>query len=125
MREPERLVLLTWQGSFVGSGWGSGDLLPHPLFRDLAAQTDVLEGLCARFPTSVNMGLENDTPEPMNAEIVSGSYFRVLGVPAALGRVFDESDDRTPSAHPWSSSPTTSGRTAWAAGPTSSDARWW
>jgi putative ABC transport system permease protein len=98
--QPDRLVLLTWRGSFVGSGWGSGDLLPHPFFRDLAAQTDVFAGLCARFPTNVNLGFENDTPEPVNGEIVSGSYFRVLGVGAALGRVLDDSDDRQPSAHP-------------------------
>jgi predicted permease len=100
VRDADRLVLLTWRGSFVGGGWGSGDLLPHPLFRDLAAQTSVFDGVCARFPTNVDLGLENETPEPVGAEIVSGSYFGVLGVPPALGRVLGESDDRQPSAHP-------------------------
>jgi predicted permease len=100
VRDPGRLVLLTWRGAFIGSGWGSGDLLTHPMFRDLVAETTVFDGLCARFPTNVNVGLEGGTPEPVDAEIVSGSYFRVLGVPAALGRVLDESDDQKPSAHP-------------------------
>jgi predicted permease len=100
VREADRLVLLSWKGAFVGGGWGSGDLLPHPFFRDLAAQTDVFDGVCARFPTSVYLGFENETPEPVGAEIVSGSYFGILGVPPALGRVLDESDDRLPSAHP-------------------------
>ena len=27
-----------------------GDLLPHPLFRDLAAETNVFDGVFARFP---------------------------------------------------------------------------
>jgi predicted permease len=100
VREADRLALLTWEGSFVGAGWGSGDLMTHPFFRDLAAQTDVFDGVCARFPTDVDLGLENETPEPVDAEIVSGSYFDVLGVPPALGRVLGESDDRLPSAHP-------------------------
>src|SRR5688500_4415897 len=75
VKEADRLVLLTWRGGFVGSGWGSGDLLPHPVFRDLVAQTDVFDGLFARFPTDVHVGVENQTPEPAKAEIVSGSYF--------------------------------------------------
>jgi predicted permease len=100
VRDADRLVLLSWQGRFVGSGWGSGDLLPHPVFRDLVAQTDVFEGLCARFPTNVDVGLGKDTPEPVDAEIVSGSYFRVLGVRPALGRLLDDADDRVKGAHP-------------------------
>ncbi|MBI3695869.1 MAG: ABC transporter permease, partial [Acidobacteria bacterium] len=34
------------------------------------------------------------------AAIVTGNYFRVLGVKAALGRLLDPEDDRTPGAHP-------------------------
>ena len=36
----------------------------------------------------------------MSAEIVSGSYFAVLGVRPALGRLIAASDDRQPGAHP-------------------------
>jgi hypothetical protein len=46
VREPGRLVLLSWNGAFVGSGWGSGNLLPHPMFRDLKAESQVFDGLC-------------------------------------------------------------------------------
>jgi putative ABC transport system permease protein len=99
VREPERLVLLNWKGGFVGAGWGSGNLLPHPLFRDLKAQNQVFEGMFARHPTWALLSIEGP-PEPVNTEIVSGSYFGVLGVGAALGRVLDESDDVTPEAHP-------------------------
>ena len=38
--------------------------------------------------------------ERVNGDIVSGNYFDVLGVRPALGRVFTDSDDRTPGAHP-------------------------
>jgi predicted permease len=99
VREPERLVLLSWNGSFVGKGWGSDNLLPHPMFRDLKAENQVFEGLIARHPTQIHLSLDN-APEPVNAEIVSGNYFGVLGVRPALGRLLDESDDVLPDAHP-------------------------
>ena len=99
VREPERLVLLSWNGGFVGVGWGSGDLLPHPMFRDLKAENQVFDGLIARHPTQVHLSVEG-TPEPVNAEIVSGNYFGVLGVRPARGRLLDESDDVQPGAHP-------------------------
>jgi hypothetical protein len=38
--------------------------------------------------------------KPAAAEVVSGTYFSVLGVGAALGRVFESDDDRTPGANP-------------------------
>ena len=39
-------------------------------------------------------------PKPAAAEIVSGSYFPVLGVEPALGRLLDSDDDATPGANP-------------------------
>src|SRR5262245_15879727 len=100
VREPEKLVLLSWNGSFVGSGWGSGNLLPHPMFRDLKKENTVFEGLFARHPTQVHWATAGSTPEPVNTDIVSGNYFSVLGVRPALGRLLDESDDVQPGAHP-------------------------
>jgi predicted permease len=100
VREPEKLVLLSWNGSFVGNGWGSGNLLPHPMFRDLKKENTVFEGLFARHPTQVHWSTEGGAPEPVRADIVSGNYFEVLGVRPALGRLFGESDDRQPGAHP-------------------------
>src|SRR5947208_12436569 len=97
--EPERLVLLSWNGGFVGTGWGSGNLLPHPMFRDLKAENQVFDGLIARHPTQIHLSVEG-TPEPVNAEIVSGNYFGVLGVRPARGRLLDASDDVQPGAHP-------------------------
>jgi predicted permease len=99
VREPERLVLLSWNGRFVGSGWGSGNLLPHPMFRELKAQGTVFEGVFARHPTTVHLTVDG-TPEPATADVVSGSYFDVLGVRPALGRLLGESDDLSPDAHP-------------------------
>jgi len=52
-----------------------------------------------RAPTSVNLAF-GGTAEPVSAEIVTGSYFNVLGVRPLLGRLIDESDDRQPGESP-------------------------
>ena len=92
-------MLLDWKGGSVGPGWGSSNLNSHPFYRDLAAQTDVFEGMFARHPTSVSLSIEA-VAEPVNAEIVTGSYFSVLGIRPLLGRLIEESDDDQPGAHP-------------------------
>src|SRR5207244_13309393 len=38
--------------------------------------------------------------ERVNAELVSGTYFSVLGVNTILGRAFTPEDDRVPLGHP-------------------------
>ena len=99
VRDPGQLVLLDWQGSFVGHGWGSSNLQSYPFFKDVHDQTDVFDGVFGRAPTTVNLFFENST-EPVGAEIVTGTYFPVLGVRPQLGRLLNESDDRQPNAHP-------------------------
>jgi predicted permease len=99
VKNPERLVLLDWNGAFIGAGWGTSNLLPHPMYRELVRENQVFEGMFARHPAQVHLTVGN-TPELVNAEIVTGSYFPVLGVRPALGRLIVESDDQKPGAHP-------------------------
>jgi predicted permease len=99
VERPEQLVLLDWNGEFVGGGRGMGSLLPHPFFRDLRQQNDVFEHLFARHPTDVQLSA-GGAAEPVVAEIVSGSYFPALGVRPALGRLFTERDDVQLDGHP-------------------------
>jgi predicted permease len=99
VKEPERLVLLDWKGSFLGGGWGSGNLMSYPLCRDLQEQKQFFDGVFCRHPTEV-MFATGQQPRPVGAEIVSGSYFSVLGVRPEMGRLIDESDDLQPGAHP-------------------------
>src|SRR5712691_5613267 len=99
VKDPDRLVLLNWSGTFIGPGWGSSNLNSFPFYRDLSAENKVFDGMFCRAPFSVNLSI-GDTPEQANAEIVSGSYFSVLGVRPALGRLLEESDDLQPGAHP-------------------------
>src|SRR5262245_28962582 len=99
VREPERLVLLDWRGSFVGHGHGSANLMSYPFYRDLRDETAVFDGIFGRAPTMVNLAFENNA-EPVGAELVTGSYFSVLGIRPSLGRLITEADDRQRSASP-------------------------
>jgi len=99
VREPARLVLLNWRGTFIGKGWGSSNLMSYPFYQDLRDQTDVFDGVFGRAPFSVNLALDNAT-ESVNVELVTGSFFRVLGVRALLGRTIEDSDDQQPGASP-------------------------
>jgi predicted permease len=99
VKEPERLVLVDWRGPQFASGMGSGNLLSYPLCRDLQAQTRFFEGVFCRYPMGVTL-VVGGQPQPVAAEIVSGTYFPVLGVQPALGRLIGPSDDLTPGDHP-------------------------
>ena len=93
VREPGRLVLMDWSGSdFVTYATGSMNLMPYTICRDLQQQTRFLDGALCRAEIQVNLTAGGD-PKPVAAEIVSGSYFSVLGVGPALGRVIEPADD--------------------------------
>jgi predicted permease len=99
VQEPERLVHLGWQGGSLSSSWGTGDLMSYPLCRDLDEQRQFFDGAFCRHPTTVNVST-GQQHNPVPADIVSGSYFSVLGVRPEAGRLIDRSDDLQPGAHP-------------------------
>src|SRR5579872_4704467 len=87
VREPERLVLVDWNGDDLITGAiGSSNLMPRAICRELQQQTRFLDGVLCRAEVQVNLTAGGD-PRPVAAEIVSGSYFRVLGVGPAIGRL--------------------------------------
>jgi putative ABC transport system permease protein len=73
----------------------------YPLYRELAARQQVLEGLFAvsDFPLRQAVLRGRGSLRSVKGSIVTGNYFRVLGVNARAGRVFTEADDR-PAASP-------------------------
>ena len=96
VERPQELVSMYRTG-----GWGKG-YVSYPLFQEIAKRTDLFNGVIAR--TGVDK--IRFTPRPgargqfTQREFVSGNYFTVLGVTAALGRLFTEDDNRTPGGHP-------------------------
>jgi predicted permease len=98
VKDPQRLVLLTMRGRHYGSNWGM-NAISYPMYKDFQDRNEVFSGMFCRFPTESSLGFGNRT-ERAAAELVSGSYFPVLGVNAALGRVFTPRDDEHPGGHP-------------------------
>jgi len=79
VKEPERLVHMDWAGNSLSTlQRGAGNLMSYPLCLDLQKQ-EFFDGVFCRHPTSVNFstGQQNDS---IPVELVSGSYFPVLGV---------------------------------------------
>ncbi|HEY7502418.1 MAG TPA: ABC transporter permease [Vicinamibacterales bacterium] len=99
VRDPRSIVLIDWRGNQLADGWGSGNLMSFPMCRDLHAQTPFFDGVFCRHPTTVNLSVAGE-PQPVLAEIVSGTYFPVLGVRPHLGRLIEASDDLQQDAHP-------------------------
>src|SRR5260221_10972600 len=101
VREPERLVLVDWKGNALADNRGTYNLMSYPICRDLQRQDQFFEGVFCRSAQTVNLATAaGERPEPVGAEIVSGSYFPVLGVSPARGRLIQEEDDGEPGAHP-------------------------
>ncbi len=93
--DPERLVAI------YGVDLDRQDLLPtsYPNFEDLRRESTVFSGLAAYQNLSLSLTGEGE-PAWLQGEIVSGSYFDVLGVKPARGRFFLPEEDGTPGAHP-------------------------
>lgn len=99
VHDPERLVLIDWKGDPVATGFGSWNLMSYPICRDLNRQEQFFDGVFCRALTTIVLSTGGENT-PVEAEIVSGTYFPVLGVPAAAGRVLGPEDDGTPSTSP-------------------------
>jgi predicted permease len=98
VRHPEQLVLVAERGIRFGGSWGDNDI-SYPMYRDFRDGNQVFSGMFCRYPTSVSLGY-GDRTDRVEAELVSGSYFPVLGVPAVIGRTLTPNDDRVPGGHP-------------------------
>jgi hypothetical protein len=98
VREPEQLVNLANPGPKPGSNTcnDAGDcetVFSYPMFRDLERVQTVFTGIAAHRLVSANLAFSGQTMSG-DAMLVSGSYFRILGIRPALGRLLDSNDDR-------------------------------
>jgi len=98
VRNPQELVLLTWRGSHYGSNTGS-NALSYPLYADFRDQNQVFSGVLCRYTLPLSVGVEGQT-ERIFGELVSGNYFQVLGVGAAIGRTITPDDDKAADPQP-------------------------
>jgi len=101
VRDPQRLVLL--HTHYDAPGTSNSDnyesVFSYPMYRDLRDRDTAFAGLVARMSGRVTMAYRGNA-EPATAETVSGNFFQVLGVGAAVGRTLTADDDGAAGAHP-------------------------
>lgn len=101
VRDPQGLVV--FHRDFKPQGTNNSDssesVFSFPMYRELRDHDPAFSGIIARSSARVAMSYRAGA-EPASAEIVSGNFFEVLGIGAAMGRVFAPGDDGTSGAHP-------------------------
>jgi len=98
VKQPEQLVTLWGRGEHYGGNNGSIKL-SYPMYVDFRDQNPVFSGMFCRWDAPMSLSFDGKT-ERVEGELVSGTYFPVLGVGAALGRVFTPEDDKIKGGHP-------------------------
>src|SRR5262245_7488211 len=101
VQNPQDLAYLYHPGPVQGSSSSDERDSPsfsYPMFRDLQKTQTPFTALAASRSTFVSLSYQSHAAHG-RARMVSGNYFDVLGVRAAIGRVFTEEDDRMPGAH--------------------------
>jgi len=77
--------------------------ISYPDYVDYRDHNEVFSGLVGHYTTGAAVGGDGDgkiRSDVIWGEVVTGNYFDVLGVRAALGRTFLPEEDRTPGTHP-------------------------
>jgi len=116
VKHPEQLVLFTGPRNHYGSNSG-GNMLSFPMYEDFrddfvdrgaaralprvsqavvndsaGGTSRIFSGMFARRAVAMNVGVNGQT-ERVPGELVTGTYFPVLGVGAAAGRLIAPEDD--------------------------------
>jgi predicted permease len=97
---PGRLVMLTTANPHqIGASMGDArDTYSYPAFQDLQ-QVAGLDGLACSARRHLSLS-QAGLAEDINVSTVSGNFFSVLGVKAAVGRTFQAADDAEAARNP-------------------------
>jgi len=98
VKDPQRLAMLAGRGRHYGGNNGR-DKLSYPMYQDIRDKNLVFAGMFCTHREEMSASFEGRS-ELISGELVSGNYFRVLGIGAAIGRVFTGSDDLYQGGHP-------------------------
>ena len=92
--DPEHLLTIGQQGQGGTSHWFTYQ--QYELFRDRGQALDLAAYSVSRLDASIDGHAE----PTLDAQLVSGEYFPMLGLQPALGRLLAAEDDRGPMGHP-------------------------
>lgn len=96
---PEQLVMLYQEGPHSGSNMGSR-MHSYPIYQEYQKRAEPLSEVLCRRLIATSVSIDNQT-ERLEAEMVSGNFFSLLGVKPAVGRVFNsQEDDQVYQGHP-------------------------
>ena len=99
IKAPEQLVMVYQQGPHAGSNMGTR-MHSYPMYRKFQQRAEPFAEVLARRTAEMSVTVDGAT-ERLSGEMVSGNYFTMLGVPAAVGRVFSSAeDDQVYEGHP-------------------------
>jgi predicted permease len=104
VKDPAQLVLLgKGMSSGITDDFARTQLYSYPFYRQMQRENQVFSDTTAIFSMTngVHGFVEGRTEsEPMNVQLVSGTYFGTLGVSTMMGRTLNESDDNSEGDHP-------------------------
>ena len=101
--QPEQLVAIGNPARTGGVSQGGPrlDLFSYPMYQTFRQRATMFTGMLASGRAdALDLVIDGHEPEHPRARYVSGNYFHVLNVPAALGRTFGEPEDAGPGASP-------------------------
>jgi hypothetical protein len=99
VNDPAQLVLFgNGLDEGISDGFPNRWLFSYPFYREVQKRNDVFSDVAAASSMTNRVhgfvqGRRDS--EPMNVQLVSGTYFPMLGVQAMVGRALYEDDDRT------------------------------
>lgn len=105
VQEPSRLVLLGTAHAYGSTGeFAFTNLYSYSFYQHFRQKNQVFSEVCSLLSVQF-AGMHgaidgSGNLEPMNVQLVSGSYFSTLGVRPILGRAFTEADDEPAGGHP-------------------------
>ncbi len=100
VRNPQELVQLRVEGGRYGNNSGDTEhTFSYPAYQALRNANTVFSGLAGSRVEQASLTI-GERAESVNVALVSGNYFRVLGIQPHLGRVFTGADDTARMRHP-------------------------
>ena len=105
VEKPSEILLLgTGRAGGSTDAFGETEMYSYPFYREMRRENQVFSEVGAVLSVTLNKmhGAVEGSPqlETMDVQLVSGTYFSLLGVKPILGSVFSESDDEPAGAHP-------------------------
>jgi predicted permease len=94
VQRPEKLAVVG-----VASAKGVGQTVTYPFYRQVLSNSNLFSD-CAAFMTWTTTSIMRGAAERTEVDVVSGNYFRMLGIRPSIGRLIGPDDDGALGANP-------------------------